>query len=116
MANEKATTLVNQSAQLSRIQRPGTAGNGQQAEFQPYLSPYLCRWCRNGRSLNEAHENCLAAGKFDRFWPVADAAIGHVPPFPIREVAAGKLSSQETRVIVYFYLWLATQAHKEPSS
>ena len=83
---------------------------------EQHVSAYLCRWCRNGWSLNEAHENCLAGGKFDRFWPMADAVIGEVPPFPVHELAAGKLSPQETRVIVYFYLWLATQALKELST
>ena len=79
------------------------------------VSPYLCRWCRNGRSLNEAHENCLAGGKFDRFWPVEDAVIAGVPPFPVHELAAGKLSAQETRVIVYFYIWLISKHNQEES-
>ncbi len=77
------------------------------------LSPYLCRWCRNGRSLNEAHENCLAGGKFDRFWPVADAVISDVPPFPVHDMATGKMSPYETRVIVYFYLWLIAKQYQE---
>jgi len=77
------------------------------------LSPYLCPWCRNGLSLNESHENCLVGGKFDRFWPVADVDIGDVPPFPVRELAAGELSPHETRVIVYFYLSLVVKQYQE---
>ena len=71
---------------------------------QPGLrtSPYLCPWCRNGQSMNEAHENCLAGGRFDRFWPVEDVIINDVVLLPIRDLAAGKLSPQETRAIVYF--------------
>ena len=88
---------------------PPVNGTGIPLEDQR-LSHYLCPWCRNGRSLNEAHENCLAGGKFDRFWPVVDAVVGNVPPFPVREVAAGKLSPQETRVIVYFYLYMVVKA------
>lgn len=81
----------------------------------PHLSHYLCPWCRNGLSLNEAHERCLAGGKFDRFWPVADASIEDVPLFPIRELAAGRLLPQETRTVLYFYLWLIAKQHRADS-
>ena len=93
-------------AQPARAHLGGQAKPGAVAEDELRCSPYLCAWCRNGWSLNEAHENCLEGRKFDRFWPVENVALGDVPPFPVRELAAGKLSPQETRVIVYFYLWL----------
>ena len=58
--------------------------------------------------MNEAHEDCLVGGKFDRFWPVEETTIHDVRNFPLRELVAGRPSS-ETRVVVYFYLWLVSK-------
>lgn len=73
-------------------------------------SPYLCAWCRNGLSMNEAHAGCLAEGRFSRFLPVAETTVDVVPRFPIAEVIGGQLPEAETSVVVFFYLWRITRA------
>ena len=106
MANEKATVIVTQHAGSRGISPLGKGGNVQQPESQPFLSPYLCRWCRNGLSLNEAHENCLATGKFDRFWPVDDVRLTDLPQVPIREILSHRLTVGERQALAWFYLYL----------
>lgn len=74
------------------------------------LSPYLCPWCRNGRSLNEAHEICLAEGRFNRFWPTKDATVADVLAVPVREIALGQLRPSERHILAWFYLYLVVRA------
>ncbi len=70
------------------------------------LSPYVCPWCRNGLSLNEAHKQCLASGRLDRFWPAEGATLAGARAVPIREIATGQIGSAERQVLAWFYLYL----------
>ena len=74
------------------------------------LSLYLCPWCRNGRSLNEAHEICLAEGRFSRFWPTEDATVADVPAVPVRDIALGRILPAERHMLAWFYLYLVVKA------
>ena len=98
-------------------QRPGgraPARNGASTPLEEQgLSPYLCPWCRNGLSLNEAHEICLAQGRFSRFWPVDDASLSGDPAVPVREIALGQLSPAERHMLAWFYLYLVVKAIQE---
>ena len=73
------------------------------------LSPYLCRWCRNGRSLNEAHEICLAEGRFSRFWPTEDVTLADVPAVPMRDIALGRIQPAARHMLAWFYLYLVVK-------
>ena len=73
------------------------------------LSLYLCSWCRNGRSLNEAHEICLAEGRFSRFWPTEDATLADVPAVPVRDIALGRIPPAERHMLAWFYLYLVVK-------
>ena len=74
------------------------------------LSSYLCPWCRNGRSLNEAHALCLAEGRFSRFWPVEHVSLADVLTVPVREIALGRIRPAERHILAWFYLHLIVKA------
>lgn len=68
-----------------------------------FMSPYLCPWRRNGRSLDDARATCPAGGKRDCFWPAGDRTLADVRPVPTCEMATGRTCHAEHRVLVRLY-------------